>query len=187
MADAGAGVTERTARLQVAAARQEESGQGIARLPRETMAAIGITEGDVIEIEGKRTTAARALLAYPEDEGLDVIRLDGLQRANVEVGSGEHVTIRRADSRPAQRVVFAPAQKDMRLKGTGQALQRNFFQRPLVAGDLPPRFPGRVDISPPVLIHMKVGLVGLFLSSTLCVLFNRSICSLFVPVAVGSS
>ena len=136
MADAGAGVTERTARLQVAAARQEESGQGIARLPRETMAAIGITEGDVIEIEGKRTTAARALLAYPEDEGLDVIRLDGLQRANVEVGSGEHVTIRRADSRPAQRVVFAPAQKDMRLKGTGQALQRNFYQRPLVAGDL---------------------------------------------------
>lgn len=56
-----------------------------------------------------------------------------------------------------------------------------------MAGDLPPRFPGRVDISPPVLIHMKVGLVGLFLSSTLCVLFNRSICSLFVPVVVGSS
>ncbi|MFC3172884.1 CDC48 family AAA ATPase [Novosphingobium bradum] len=137
MAEAApAGAVERTARLQVAAARQEESGHGIARLPKSAMAEIGVTEGDVIEIAGKRITAARAVLAYPEDEGLQVIRLDGLQRANAEVGSGEHVTIRRAESRPAQRVVFAPAQKDMRLQGPAQALKRNFFQRPLLAGDL---------------------------------------------------
>ena len=136
MADAAAGVTERTARLQVAAARQEESGHGIARMPKEAMAEIGVTEGDVIEIEGKRITAARAVLPHAEDEGLQVVRLDGLQRANAEVGSGEHVTIRRGESRAAQRVIFAPAQKDMRLQGTGQALKRNFFQRPLLAGDL---------------------------------------------------
>ena len=137
MAEAApAGAVERTARLQVAAARQEESGHGIARLPKSAMAELGVTEGDVIEIEGKRITAARAVLAYPEDEGLQVVRLDGLQRANAEVGSGEHVTIRRAESRPAQRVVFAPAQKDMRLQGPAQALKRNFFQRPLLAGDL---------------------------------------------------
>ncbi|HET9627878.1 MAG TPA: CDC48 family AAA ATPase [Novosphingobium sp.] len=137
MAEAApAGAAERTARLQVAAARQEESGHGIARLPKSAMAELGVTEGDVIEIEGKRITAARAVLAYPEDEGLEVVRLDGLQRGNADVGSGEHVTIRRAESRPAQRVVFAPAQKDMRLQGPAQALKRNFFQRPLVAGDL---------------------------------------------------
>ncbi len=141
MADAGAGatdrsVTDRTARLQVAAARQEESGHGIARLPKAAMAEIGATEGDVIEITGKRLTAARAVLAYTEDEGLQVIRLDGLQRANADVGSGEHVTVRKGESRPAQRVVFAPAQKGMRLQGPAQALKRNFFQRPLLAGDL---------------------------------------------------
>ncbi|MBC2665109.1 CDC48 family AAA ATPase [Novosphingobium flavum] len=136
MADASTSVTERTSRLQVAAARQEESGHGIARLPKTAMAAMGVTEGDVIEIEGKRITAARVVAAYPEDEGLQVIRLDGLQRANAEVGSGEHVVIRPSQSRAAQRVVFAPAQKDMKLQGPGQALKRNFFQRPLVAGDL---------------------------------------------------
>jgi transitional endoplasmic reticulum ATPase len=75
-------------------------------------------------------------LAYPEDEGLEVIRLDGLQRANAGVGSGDHVQVDRAESRPATRVVFAPAQQDMRLQGPGQALKRNFFGRPLVAGDL---------------------------------------------------
>ena len=118
-----------TVKLQVAAARQEESGQGIARLPRSTLAALGITEGDVIEIEGKRATPARAVLAYPEDEGLEVIRLDGLQRANAEVGSGDHVQVRKIESRPATRVVFAPAQKEMRLNGPAD-LRKALMRRP---------------------------------------------------------
>ncbi len=33
-------------------------------------------------------------------------------------------------------MVFAPAQRGMRLQGPGQALKRNFFGKPLVAGDL---------------------------------------------------
>jgi len=136
MADAAAGIEERTVKLQVAAARQEESGHGIARLPKSAMAALGITEGDAVEITGKRSTVARAVHAYPEDQTLDVVRLDGLQRANAEVGSGDHVTVRKAESRPAQRVVFAPAQREIRLQGPSQALKRTFFGRPLTAGDL---------------------------------------------------
>ncbi len=136
MADATASVEERTARLQVAAARQEESGHGIARLPRAALSELGAMEGDPIEIVGKRTTVARAVLAYPEDEGLEVVRLDGLQRANAEVGLGDHVTVRKAESRPAQRVVFAPAQREMRLQGPSAALKRTFYGRPLLAGDI---------------------------------------------------
>ncbi len=136
MADADAATTTRTTRLQVAPARQEESGQGIARMPRSAFQSLGITEGDVVEVTGKRTTAAIAMAAYSEDETLDVVRLDGLQRGNAEVGSGEHVEIASAESRPATRVVFAPAQREMRLQGPTQALKRNFFRRPLVAGDL---------------------------------------------------
>ena len=136
MAEAEPQVEDRTIRLQVAAARQEESGQGIARMSRAAMSAIGAMEGDVLEITGKAITVARAVLAYPEDEGIEVIRLDGLQRGNAEVGSGDHVTVRKAESRPAQRVVFAPAQKDMRLQGPSAALKRNFFGRPMVQGDL---------------------------------------------------
>ena len=135
-ADAVVGDTRVTVRLQVAGSRQEESGHGIARIGREIMAQLGITEGDVIEIIGKRSTPARAVLPYPEDEGLQLIRLDGLQRANAEVGSGEHVEVRKGESRPAQRVVFAPAQRDLHLQGPAHALKRNFFGRPLVTGDL---------------------------------------------------
>ncbi len=136
MADADAAVAEKTIRLQVAAARQDESGQGIARLPRSAFQALGITEGDVLEIAGKRTTAAIAMPAYEEDQSLAVVRLDGLQRGNAEVGSGDSVTISVGQSRPATRVVFAPAVRDMRLQGPPQALKRNFFRKPLVAGDL---------------------------------------------------
>jgi len=136
MADTDTRTDERTVKLQVAAARQEESGQGIARLSRGALSELGALEGDVLEITGKAVTVARAVLAYDEDEGLQVIRLDGLQRGNAEVGSGDHVVVRKAESRPAQRVVFAPAQKDMRLQGPAAALKRNFFGRPMVQGDL---------------------------------------------------
>ncbi|HKX79500.1 MAG TPA: CDC48 family AAA ATPase [Novosphingobium sp.] len=133
---ATADLEDRTIRLQVAAARQEESGHGIARLPQSALSAIAAREGDPIEIIGKASTVARAVLAYPEDEDLQVIRLDGLQRGNAEVGSGEHVQVRKAESRPATRVVFAPAHRQMRLQGPSIALKRNFFGRPMVAGDL---------------------------------------------------
>jgi len=125
----------RTRRLQVANARPEDSGRGLAHIPRSLMAALGITEGDVIEIAGKRSTPARAVLPYSEDEGLELLRIDGLQRANAGVGSGDFVEVRRADSKPATRVVFGPAQANLRLRGTGEALKRTFFTRPLTAGD----------------------------------------------------
>jgi transitional endoplasmic reticulum ATPase len=123
-------------RLQVANARPDDSGRGLARLSKATMSQLGLIEGDVVEIVGRRTTPARAMLPYPEDEGLDILRLDGLQRANAGVGSGDFVEIRKSESRPAQRVVFAPAQQNLRLQGSGEALKRSFGMKPLTAGDI---------------------------------------------------
>ncbi len=123
-------------KLQVAAMRPEDSGRGIARLPRAVMNAMGLGEGDVIEIVGKRVSPARAIGPYPEDEALNVIRLDGLQRANAEIGAGDFIEIRKAESAPAQRVVFAPAQKNLRLHGSAAALKRSFGMTPVIAGDI---------------------------------------------------
>jgi transitional endoplasmic reticulum ATPase len=123
-------------RIQVANARPEDSGRGLAHAPRSLMAALGLAEGDVIEIVGKKSTPARAVYPYPEDEGLDLLRIDGLQRANAGVGSGDFVEIRKVESKPATRVVFAPAQQNLRLQGSTIALKRTFFGRPLVGGDI---------------------------------------------------
>jgi len=123
-------------RLQVANARPGDSGRGLARLSRATMNALGLAEGDVVEIVGKRATPARAVLPYAEDEGLEILRLDGLQRANAGIGSGDFVEIRKVESKPAQRVVFAPAQENLRLQGSGEALKRSFGMKPITAGDI---------------------------------------------------
>lgn len=127
---------DQSRRVQVANARPEDSGRGLARIPRTIMSALGLQEGDVVEIIGKRATPARAVLPYVEDEGLEIIRLDGLQRANAGVGSGDMVELRKAESRPATRVVFAPAQENLRLQGSSEALKRTFYGRPLTAGDI---------------------------------------------------
>lgn len=127
---------EVTRRIQVANSRPEDSGRGLAHMPRSLMAALGIGEGDVVEIVGKRVTPARAVGPYAEDEGLDLLRIDGLQRANAGVGSGDQVEVRRAEPRAATRVVFAPAQANLRLQGSSNALKRSFSDRPLCQGDV---------------------------------------------------
>src|SRR5207237_3773010 len=121
--------------VQLASLPPADSGRGFARLPDSLMDALGLGEGDVIEIVGKRSPAARAIRPYGEDEGIDIIRLDGLQRANAGVGSGDFVEVRKAASKPATRVVFAPAQPNVRLQGSAEALKRSFAGRPLVEGD----------------------------------------------------
>jgi transitional endoplasmic reticulum ATPase len=123
-------------RIQVANSRPEDAGRGLAHLPRALFAALQVGEGDVIEIVGKQSTPARVVGPYPEDEGLDLLRIDGLQRANAGVGSGDFVEVRKADSKPATRVVFAPAQQNLRLQGSTNALKRTFLGRPFCQGDV---------------------------------------------------
>jgi len=126
---------ETLTRLQVANLPPGDSGRGVARLPLGLMKELGLNDGDVIAIVGKRSTAARAIRAYEDDDGLEIVRLDGLQRANAGVGSGDFVEIKKANSKPATRIVFAPAQDNIRLQGSSEALKRSFAGRPLCEGD----------------------------------------------------
>ena len=48
-------------KVQVASLPPADSGRGFARLPDGLMDELGLAEGDVIEIVGKRSTAARAI------------------------------------------------------------------------------------------------------------------------------
>ncbi len=128
--------TRGAVKVQVAGAKPQDVGTGTVRVGRKALEAIGAREGDVIEIRGKRSTAALALRPYSEDEGLEVVRLDGLQRGNAGVSIGDHTEIQKADAKPARRIQLAPAQKNLRLVGSGDMLRRTLFQRPLVAGDV---------------------------------------------------
>src|SRR5215210_7494462 len=130
-------VDRATARkVQVANLPPADSGRGLARLPARLMKELGLKDGAIIEIVGKRSTPAIALRPYGEDEGIDIVRLDGLQRANAGVGAGDFVEIRNATSKPATRIVLAPAQDNLRLHGSSEALKRSFAGRPLTEGDV---------------------------------------------------
>ncbi|MBB3764625.1 CDC48 family AAA ATPase [Sphingomicrobium lutaoense] len=122
-------------KVQVASLPPADSGRGIARLPDGLMRELGLKDGDPIEIRGKRVTPAVAVSAYDDDKGLDIIRIDGLQRSNAGVGTGDFVNVARTSVKPATRVVFAPAQANVRLQGSAEALHRSFAHRPLTKGD----------------------------------------------------
>jgi transitional endoplasmic reticulum ATPase len=77
------------------------------------MHTLGIMVGDVIEIKGKKTTAAVAWPAYQGDQGKQLIRIDGLLRKNAEVTLNEYVTVKKGEVKEAQSVILAPV--DMRL------------------------------------------------------------------------
>ncbi len=115
---------------------REDFGRGIARLDTKTMAKIGIKEGDIIEIEGKRKTGAVAIRSYPADIGLNVLRVDGLVRRNVDASISEQVKVRKALAKEARKVTLAPAQKGFMLHISPNLLKQNLYMRPMTKGDI---------------------------------------------------
>ena len=128
--------SDKSLELQVANANERDVGKGTVRVSRQAFETLGISQGDIIELTGERSTAAIALPPYGQDEGLPIIRLDGLIRSNAKVSIGDHIEIRAADTKPAKKVVVAPAQENLRIRGSGQALRDTLGGRPLVAGDV---------------------------------------------------
>ncbi len=125
--------------LRVAEAPQMDVGLIRARLDTQSRIALNVEIGDVIEIEGKRITAARVFRAKQEDEGRGIIRIDGYIRRNAKVTVGDKVKVRKADPLPAQKIILAPLiGKNQRLRfgeGIGDFIRRSLLKRPVVEGD----------------------------------------------------
>ncbi len=115
---------------------RNDFGRGIVRIAAKDMKQIGVTEGDVIEVEGKRKTSAVVVRAYPVDVGLDVIRMDGLCRRNCGAGIGELVKARKADVKEAKQVTIAPARKGIIIHMGNNLLKHNMLMRPIMTGDI---------------------------------------------------
>ena len=66
--------------LRVIEARPTDVDKGLARIDPALMDILGISEGDVVAIEGKGKTVAIARKGLPEDANRGVIRMDGAIR-----------------------------------------------------------------------------------------------------------
>jgi len=123
--------------LRVADARQRDIGHGKVRIDNKTMQSLGISAGDFVEVHGKKVTVAVAWPAYAEDQGQDIIRMDGIVRRNAGVTLNENVTVRPADVEEAQNIVFAPT--DVRLsvdEDFVNFVKRRFIDMPFHEGDM---------------------------------------------------
>jgi len=130
-------MTEKETRLKVGElTAREEAGRGIVRIDSKTMQELGIKEGDVLEIEGPRKTAAIAVRAYPADVGLNFVRMDGITRRNAGSGVGEYVKLRKADVKEARKVTIAPAERGMIIHISPNLIKQNIYMRPVVKGDV---------------------------------------------------
>lgn len=94
--------------LTVIEARREDVGRGIVRIDPETLRRIGAGPGDVLEIEGRSKTVAKAMPTFKEQRGEHVIQVDGVGRTNAGIALGQKASVRKVSHSVARRVVVAP-------------------------------------------------------------------------------
>jgi len=120
-------------KLKVAEAfSQADVGRSVARIDPACMQKLDLLDGDIIEIEGKKLTATR-VASSQSDIGLGIIRIDGYIRKNSGTSIGEEVTVRRADYKEAKKVVLAPVEQEILIRGDVKAA---FLGRVLSQGDM---------------------------------------------------
>src|SRR3989344_2657964 len=128
--------TSKDIKLKVQEALQEEAYKGIVRIDSQTMRALSIKPGDVIEIDGGRKTVGIADRAYPADIGQAVIRMDGITRHNAKTGIGEMVAVRRVDVKGAKAITIAPVQQGVVIQADPYVFKRSLIGRAVVKGDI---------------------------------------------------
>ncbi len=115
---------------------QRDIGMGIVRIDTQILHQLGLREGDVCKIEGKRKTGVIVLRPYPSDAGLKIIRMDGYTRRNAGTGIGEKVILRPAELHEAKKITVAPADKNMKLSMQGSEIKGFVAGRIVTKGDI---------------------------------------------------
>ncbi|MGD0496662.1 MAG: CDC48 family AAA ATPase [Candidatus Bathyarchaeia archaeon] len=124
--------------LRVAEALLRDFGRGIARIDPQNMNRMGVQTGDVIQITGKKRTAAKVMPAYPENRGKNLVQIDGIIRNNAFVGIGDSVCIGKINAEKAESITLAPLEQDQPWLGGEKPVEhakKLLEGLPLVEGD----------------------------------------------------
>lgn len=121
--------------LKVAEALQNDVGRGLVRIDSKARKDLDVSTGDIVELKGKRSTAALVWQAHPQDEGLNIIRMDGYLRQNTGIGLGDKIVVKKAELKEAKKVVLAPTQPMKYSPGFDQFVKKKMIGRALNRGD----------------------------------------------------
>ena len=126
--------------LRVAEAFQQDIGLGTARLDVGTRQRLKVGVGDIIEIRGRKNTAAVVGRAHPDDEGKGVLRVEAVVRRNAGVSIGDRVVVQRIDCPIAEAITIAPIYSGSARMDLGPGLEafvsKALARRPFVRGDV---------------------------------------------------
>ncbi len=146
--------------LKVLESHAKDVAQGIARITKDAMKSLGIDEGGVIEITGRRKTVAKCLPYHESKEDSRSIRIDGIVRNNAGMAIGDIVEIRKIKADIADKVTVAPLEAIPPIDE--RYIADVLESRPLVNGDnfLVPYFGGHlsfqvVDVNPSGVVIVK--------------------------------
>lgn len=117
-------------------ARPGDALKGIARMNPADMDVLGLSEGQIIEIVGKKVTAAR-VRACEEDCAEHVLQIDGLTRENALVSLEDTVNVRPATHHFAGSIALQPlsARALTDKEGDSSYILSLLEGQPLTAGD----------------------------------------------------
>ncbi len=125
--------------LKVKEAPQEDIGRNRARLGAKTRMELGVEVGDIVSITGEKETVAKVFRLSSDDEGENIIRIDGLVRKNAKISIGDKVELKKVSIEEAEKVVIAPViEEGNRLKfgeGIDSYVKKRLLKRPILAGD----------------------------------------------------
>ncbi|MBN1170453.1 CDC48 family AAA ATPase [Candidatus Micrarchaeota archaeon] len=124
--------------LKVAEAFQNDIGRGIARIDSKAKSELGVATGDIVRLIGKKAALAIVWQAHPDDEGLDMIRMDGILRQNAGVGLGEKLRIEPVQTKTAKKVILAPQEPVRYSVGFDQYVKKRLIGKPVLKGNLLP-------------------------------------------------
>jgi len=120
--------------LRVAEIAKGSAGRFMCRIDTSMIRELGMKPGEIVEIIGKKNTAA--ILFPNSEEQPEVIRIDGLTRRNAGVGIGEYVQIRKCNYSIANKVVLSLIQSDLQLSSSSKQIKLNLLNKPLKSGDI---------------------------------------------------
>lgn len=100
--------------LTVKRAKKRDIGRYIIRIDSECMKKLGIKNFDVINVRGKKVTAGIAWPIYPEDEGLEIVRLESRLQKNAGTSIDDTVHIKKTEPKIAQNIELKPIETNLR-------------------------------------------------------------------------
>ncbi|GCE06416.1 CDC48 family AAA ATPase [Dictyobacter aurantiacus] len=126
-----------TERMQFVVVEGFQVGRGAARIDPADMARLGCQAGDIIMIEGARTTAAKVVPSANIDRGQRSIQMDSQVRQNSASGLGEHVSVHKARVSTAEKITILPLSGGAPIQESDlQYITRYLVGLPVTIGDL---------------------------------------------------